>query len=91
MTVPETAAGGSRALAGRSPPMGNDPADHDAREDEEADGDGETEPEGEAGKSGHEGKAISCQPSAVGCRPDPLPGSRERKADSRELQYNPGP
>ena len=53
MTAPETAAGGSIAPAGRSAPMGNDPADDDASEDEKADGDGETEPEGEAGESGH--------------------------------------
>jgi hypothetical protein len=53
MTAPEMASGGSIALAGRSAPMGNHPADDDAREDEKADGDGETEPEGEAGQSGH--------------------------------------
>ena len=62
--------------------MGNDPADHDAREDEEGDGDGETEPEGEAGKSGHEGKAISYQP--VSCRPDRSP--QELRAESRRLR-----
>ena len=65
MKAPERASEGSTALSGPPAPVGNDPADHDAREDEEADGDGETEPEGEAGKRGHEGKAISCQPSAV--------------------------
>jgi hypothetical protein len=33
--------------------MGDEPADHHAREDEKGDGDGEAEPEGQAGKSGH--------------------------------------
>jgi hypothetical protein len=53
MTAPNAAGDDSTVLAGLSTPMGDDPADHRAREDEQADGDGEAEPEGQAGKSGH--------------------------------------
>src|SRR6266536_6434664 len=53
MTVSNAAADDSTVPAGLLTPMGDDPADHYAREDEQADSNGEAEPEGQAGKSGH--------------------------------------
>ncbi len=53
MTAPNAAGDDSTVPAALSTPMGDEPADHHAREDEQADGDGEAEPEGQAGKSGH--------------------------------------
>lgn len=53
MTAPNAAEDDSTVPTVLSTPMGDDPADHHAREDQQADGDGEAEPEGQAGKSGH--------------------------------------
>jgi len=73
MTAPNAAGDDSTVPAGLSTPMGDDPADHDAREDEQADGDGEAEPEGQAGKSGH---GTGNRESAVGNRGPESPENR---------------
>jgi hypothetical protein len=73
MTVSNAAADDSTVPAGLSTPMGDDPADHHAREHEQADSDGEAEPEGQAGKSGH---GIGNREPAVENRGNESPDNR---------------